>query len=358
VDERALPQIVHVIPYDGIGGVETAAASVTAGRYPGFVFRKAYVASHGRPEHRPYVFEPGIGSENNPAAFARTIRHLVGLRPAVLVLSLWRSCIVGLAVKALRPRTKLVVFLHNIRDSNWVDALLTRATVRVADAIWADSTSTAEQRLGPGWGARARARPISFLTRRIDKVTDSRPAPHFISWGRLHPRKRIGLALEFFACVHARHPGARFVIIGPDRGEQPMLEAKVAALGLNDAVQFVGPANLAQIARHAAAAAFFLQTSRSEGMGMAVVEAMQMGLVPVVTPVGEIGSYVDDGRNGIWFTEAEATCDRVDELLRDPAAFRAVSEAAAATWRDRPLYGDEFIGACAELAAKLDARKT
>jgi len=352
VDERTLPQIVHVIPYDGIGGVETAVASVTAGRYPGFVFRKAYVASNSRPEHRPYVFEPGIGSENNPLAFARTIRHLVGLRPAVLVLSLWRSCIVGLAVKALRPRTKLVVFLHNIRDSNWVDAVLTRAAAQVADAIWADSASTATQRLGPAWTSRAR--PISFLTARIERVTGGRPAPQFITWGRLHPRKRIGLALEFFACVHARHPDARFVIIGPDRGEQPMLEAKVAELGLGDAVRFVGPADLSQIARHAASASFFVQTSRSEGMGMAVVEAMQLGLVPVVTPVGEIGTYVEDGRNGIWFTDAAATCDRVDRLLADPAAFGAISEAAAGTWRGRPLYGDEFIGACTEIAAKLD----
>jgi glycosyltransferase involved in cell wall biosynthesis len=351
-DESGLPHIVHVIPYDGIGGVETAAASVAAGRYPGFVLRKAYVASNSRPEHRPYVYEPGIGSENNPLAFARTIRHLIALRPAVLVMSLWRSCIVGLLVKALRPRTKLVVFLHNIRDSNWVDALLTRAAARAADAIWADSLSTAEQRLGPGWSSRAR--PISFLTGRIGKVTGERPAPHFVTWGRLHPRKRIGLALEFFACVHARHPDARFAIVGPDRGEQPMLEAKVAELGLGNAVRFMGPAKLSQIADHAAAAAFFVQTSRSEGMGMAVVEAMQLGLVPIVTPVGEIGSYVEDGRNGIWFTEADTACDRVDRLLADGEAFRAMSEAAAATWRDRPLYRDEFIGACSELAAKLD----
>jgi glycosyltransferase involved in cell wall biosynthesis len=351
--ERALPQIVHVIPYDGIGGVETAAASVAAGRYPGFVFRKAYVASNSRPEHRPYVFEPGIGSENNPFAFARTIRHLNGLKPAVLVLSLWRSCIVGLAVKALRPRTKLVVFLHNIRDSNWVDAVLTRAAARFADAVWADSASTAAQRLGPAWIDRAR--PISFLTQRIDKVTGDRPAPQFVTWGRLHPRKRIGLALEFFALVHARHPEARFSIIGPDRGEQPMLEAKVAELGLNDAVRFLGPANLPQIAGHAADAAFFIQTSRSEGMGMAVVEAMQLGLVPIVTPVGEIGRYVEDGRNGVWFTDPAAACERIERLLADPAAYRALSEAAAATWRGRPLYGDEFITACTELAGQLDA---
>ena len=38
-------------------------------------------------------------------------------------------------------------------------------------------------------------------------------------------------------------------------------------------------------------ASFYLQTSKFEGFAMSVVESMMMGLVPVVTPVGEIGRY-------------------------------------------------------------------
>lgn len=346
-EERPLPEIVHVIPYDGLGGVETAAASVAAGPYAGFVFRKAYLASKGPAAPRPYVYEPGIGPENNPIAFLYTIRHLLRVRPAVLVLSLWRSCIVGLAVKVLRPRTRLVVFLHNVRDANWVDALLTRVTTRIADAVWADSAATAAQRLGPAWASRTRA--ISFLARRLEAVPRDGPSPQFVTWGRLHPRKRIDLALDFFALVHARHPDARFTIIGPDQGEQPMLESKVAELGLADAVRFVGPADLAQIVEHARAASFFVQTSRFEGMGMAVVEAMQLGLAPVVTPVGEIASYVEDGRNGVWFADPAAAHDRVEQLLADPAAYAAMRAAAARTWRDHPLYRDAFLAACGDL---------
>ncbi|SFG20431.1 Glycosyltransferase involved in cell wall bisynthesis [Novosphingobium sp. CF614] len=348
-DEQTLPQIVHVIPYDDIGGVETAASSVPAGRYPGFILRKAYVASKRQPEPRPYVYESGIGPENNPLAFARTIGHLLHLRPAALVLSLWRSCIVGLAVKALRPRTQLVIFLHNTRHANRVDALLTQLTARVSDAIWADSASTAAQRLGPTLASRARQ--ISFLTARLGPVTSEQPAAQFITWGRLHPRKRIDLALEFFALVHAHRAEARFTIIGPDRGEQPMLEAKVAQLALTDAVRFVGPADQAEIARHAAAATFFVQTSRFEGMGMAVVEAMQLGLIPIVTPVGEIGKYVEDGRNGIWFSNPEQARHRVEQVLADVSAFCNMREASVRTWRDSPLYRDEFLAACAGLAA-------
>jgi glycosyltransferase involved in cell wall biosynthesis len=348
-DDEGSPQIVHVIPYDGIGGVEIATASVPAGHYPGLVFHKAFIASKGAHEGKPYVYESGIGPENNPFAFLRTIAHLIRARPHVLVLSLWRSCIVGLAVKALRPRTRLVVFLHNTRHSNTVDAVLTRTTARLADAIWADSASSAAQRLGPAWAARTR--PISFLTERITRVAGEQPMPRFITWGRLHPRKRIELALDFFGLVYTRHPDARFTIIGPDRGEGAMLKAKAAALGIQDAVDFAGPADLERIALRAADCAFFVQTSRSEGMGMAVVEAMQLGLVPVVTPVGEIGTYVADGDNGVWFTSAQDAADKVERLLTDPAAFRAMSLAATRVWEGRPLYRDEFLAACREVTA-------
>jgi glycosyltransferase involved in cell wall biosynthesis len=349
-----LPQIVHVVPYDGIGGVEIATASVPAGRYDGFVFRKTFIASKGPTNPRPYVYESGIGPENNPLAFLRTIAHLLRIRPKVLVLSLWRSCIVGLIVKALRPRTRLVVFLHNTRHSNKVDAVLTGMTARMATAIWADSASSAVQRLGPAWASRTR--PISFLTTRLARVAGDTPAPRFITWGRLHPRKRIEAAIDFFALVHARHPDARFVVIGPDRGEGPMLKAKAADLGLEDAIRFTGPADIDQIARAACDNAFFVQTSRAEGMGMAVVEAMQLGLVPVVTPVGEIGTYVEDGRNGIWFTTPQETADRVERMLTDPASYRAMSLAATRTWQGRPLYREEFLAACAELAAPEELR--
>jgi glycosyltransferase involved in cell wall biosynthesis len=184
-------------------------------------------------------------------------------------------------------------------------------------------------------------------------VTGESPAPHFITWGRLHPRKRIDLALDCFALVHARHPQARFAIIGPDRGEQPALEAKTRALGLAEAVRFLGPADLPQITGYAADAAFFVQTSRFEGMGMAVVEAMQLGLVPLVTPVGEIGSYVADGGNGVWFTTPEEAAARIEALLADPQAFAAMREAAVRTWSGRALYRDEFLAACAEIAAMV-----
>lgn len=348
---HSLPRIIQIIPYDGIGGVEIAAASVPAGTYDRFVFGKAFLASKSARAAEPGRFESGRPSENDPLAYARTLRHLLGERPQVVVASLWRSCLLGIGLKLLRPRTRLVVFLHNIRNANIADRLVTQLAVRMASALWADSPSTAALRLGPAYAPRTRA--VSFLTARLSPVALADPAPRFITWGRLHPRKRIDRAVALFARIHAVHPDARFTVIGPDHGERPRLEEQAAALGIADAVEFAGSADLQQICARSRDHAFFLQTSRFEGMGMAAVEAMQLGLVPVVTPVGEVGVYVKDGVNGLWIGEDDgAAAASVLALIGDPPRFRAMRDAAIATWQDRPLYREEFLAACADL---LDA---
>lgn len=355
-DGSRSPKIIQIIPYDGIGGVEVAAASVAPGSYPGFSFGKAFIASKTQEPSADGCYDSGRRSENDPLAYLKTLRYLLKRRPSVLVASLWRSCLLAIAVKLLRPRTRLIVFLHNVRDANLVDRLVTRVAARLAFALWADSRSSAERRLGPAFASSTR--PVSFLTMRLSVVAPANPAPRFLTWGRLHQRKRIDRAIRLFASIHAQRQDARLTIIGPDAGERPRLEAQVATLGLSGAVDFAGPAKMDAIEERSREHSFFIQTSRFEGMGMAVVEAMQLGLVPVVTPVGEIGAYVTHGDNGIWIADdEEPAIAAVLSLLADPARYRAMQKAAVDTWRDRPLYRDEFLQACADVTRDLPAAK-
>ena len=48
---------------------------------------------------------------------------------------------------------------------------------------------------------------------------------------------------------------------------------------------------------------------------MSVVEAMQIGLVPIVTPVGEIARYCVDGKNAVWVQEDATAVDAVMRLI-------------------------------------------
>lgn len=345
------PFIVQIIPYDGIGGVEIAAATVEPGSYDGFRFGKAFIASkQGAAAAAEGIIETGFSSENDPRAYIRLIRKLLAERADILLLSLWRSCLVGLVVKLLRPRTKLVLFLHNVVDAHPLDAAITRITSRFAVQTWADSASTARQRLPRRASAGIRA--ISFLAERLPAVTAATPAPHFISWGRLHPRKNLGLAINFFAEIHALYPAARFTIIGPDGGEEQKLRQKVAELKLCSSISFFGPASHEQIIDETRRNSFFLQTSNAEGMAMATVEAMQLGLVPVVTSVGEIASYVRHGENGIIFSDVPQAFVAVEDLLSNQERYNAMRAAAINAWDKQLLYRESFVKACCRLAKR------
>ncbi len=342
----APPLVVHLIPYDGIGGVEIAAATVASGAYPGLRLSKAFLADKGDERTDPDALTTGIRSENAPGAYWQMIRALLPLRPTMIVVSLWRSCLVGIVMKLLRPRTRLILFLHNSEDAHLLDRFVTRATAALSSGIFADSRSTAAQRLGSKRAPDIRV--ISFLTDRITPRSPETPSPGFLSWGRLHPRKRLSQAIRIFGHIRERHAGARYTIIGPDGGDERRLRAQSAMLGQDQAITFAGPATRAAIFERAREASFFLLTSTAEGMAMSLVEAMQLGLVPVTTPVGEAAHYVRGGSNGIVIRSPEQAQAEIERLLADPAAFATMRRRAIESWADKPLYRDDFLAACRE----------
>ena len=48
---------------------------------------------------------------------------------------------------------------------------------------------------------------------------------------------------------------------------------------------------------------------------MSVLESMQMGLIPIVTNVGELQNYCIDNKNSIIFKDIESTKDKIIKLL-------------------------------------------
>ncbi|MGC7532605.1 glycosyltransferase, partial [Pandoraea pneumonica] len=60
-------------------------------------------------------------------------------------------------------------------------------------------------------------------------------------------------------------------------------------------VRWLGPGSAREILEQTAGAQFVLQLSAFEGLGMAVREAMALGIVPIVNPVGAIRGYSADG---------------------------------------------------------------
>lgn len=112
---------------------------------------------------------------------------------------------------------------------------------------------------------------------------------------RLTPEKNLGLAVDVLARLHPYSPEAGLVIVGSGP-EEENLKKRVEKLGLQKSVFFAGWQE--ELASYYKAANLFLQTSRFEGYGLALVEAGLSGLPVVTTPVG-IATDLKDGVEAI-----------------------------------------------------------
>ena len=77
---------------------------------------------------------------------------------------------------------------------------------------------------------------------------------------------------------------------------------------------------------------FFIQLSSYEGMAMSVVESMQLGLVPIITEVGEIENYCQDLKNGIIYEGYNKTFEKVLKIIND-GKYSLLSSNAIKTWK-------------------------
>ena len=333
-------KIIHLVPYDGIGGVESAARSMgnfnneTIDFQVEFIFRAGIEAVQRR-------------ATFNPLGLLAASRRITDRCVDVVILSLWRSAIVGVLAKLLRPKLKLVVFIHLATDVHWMDFIFTRLAIRFAHEVWADSHASLRERfpkLAPG-----KCRVISFVTSQFEALPKRDVNPDFIFWGRINAQKGIDRAIRIFADIHAQCPSARFFIIGPDGGVLCSIQQLCKSLGVSDKVLFLGAATSTQIVEYARKASFYLQTSLFEGMAMSVVEAMQMGLVPIVTPVGEIASYCAHGVNALIVDSDRQAAEDAMNLLADNENYQLIRLNAIAAWKNKPLYAESVVHACEAL---------
>lgn len=347
--------IVHIVPRDGLGGVETAARSMAARDDLPCDFHLLFLTGKTLAADNPRVEAPGGRSTADPLSYLRLLRRCRALDPDLIVVSLWRSVPLLALLRLALPRAKLVMTLNSGRDAHFADALLTRVGTRLADEVWSDSEATV---LARGLGGPHRI--VSFVADRLPASASATPRPHFAAWARIDQNKGFDIALRLVARLASRGLDPQFALYGPDGGASAALRRQAASLQIADCVHFGGPIHRADLARVAAGASFFLLPSRLEGMAMACVEAMQLGLVPVVTPAGEMASYVVPGYTGVLIDPArlDAAADDIAALLAEPVRFAALQRGAIARWSSAPLYPDAFCAAALALAQPGPAATT
>jgi glycosyltransferase involved in cell wall biosynthesis len=150
--------------------------------------------------------------------------------------------------------------------------------------------------------------------------------------GRLTQQKDHATLVDAFALLARRHEGwdLRIIGIGELHGE---LKAHIERLGLTERIDLAGFRR--DIAAEHLQADLFVMPSRYESFGLAVAEAMQVG-VPVVgfSDCPGVNELIRDGINGILVTgqdRVRALADGLDRLMSDDRLRARLGAAAPDT---------------------------
>ena len=164
----------------------------------------------------------------------------------------------------------------------------------------------------------------------IDRPENTTPVVLFIG----HDFERKGLDVAIAAI--AQMPGARLRVVGKDSSSAARSQAE--RLGVADRVEFVGPRD--DIAAQLAAADALVLPARREPFGMVVVEALLMGVPPVVSSNAGASEIVFNGVDGRIVT-GEAPADWA-EALTDVVTHRDKYLAEALVRRDGLSYASHL----------------
>jgi glycosyltransferase involved in cell wall biosynthesis len=187
---------------------------------------------------------------------------------------------------------------------------------------------------------------------RFARVSAVRDGPrHVVSIGRFAEQKGQLVLIEALAAARAAGAeiGLRLVGDGPMR---PEIEARIALLGLADAVVLTGWLDEDGVRAEIDAAAALVMPSFAEGLPMVIIEAMAAARPVIATYVAGIPELVRSGRTG-WLVpagDADALARALLHLVETPVeTLRQMGDAG----RERALARHDAGAEAARLAGLI-----
>lgn len=287
-----------------------------------------------------------------PGYWLHLTRRLRALRPAVAHVVDVRGMILA-AVPARLVGARVVWHVHGTASGRAGN----RLAACFAHAIAVPSRWAAGQ-VGTGWPHT----PVVVVANAVDTPARARPVdlvaePVLVVLGRLHPNKGVDVLLRAAALLAPRHAGLQVLVAGDDDagapGERDRLKTMIAGSELARRVTFLGFADRADevIAR----GRIYVQPSRYEPQGLAILEAMAVGVPVVASAVGGIPEVVADGVNGLLVApdDPAALADAIERLLSDPALGDRLRLAAFESPCGGQHTADAMVAATAALYERL-----
>jgi glycosyltransferase involved in cell wall biosynthesis len=149
-----------------------------------------------------------------------------------------------------------------------------------------------------------------------------------VTVGRLARIKRVDLLIRAVASLDP-DSRPRVAVVG-DGDQSGALSALARELGVEGQVDFLGwREDVESILRDCRG---FVMSSASEGLPLALIEAMMAGLPAIVPDVGDIPDLVVDGKNGFLFRAGDVghLASAIEQLLADERLRKQMAERSVA----------------------------
>ncbi len=244
--------------------------------------------------------------------------------------------IAGVLLRSLGWPLKLVFTSAAQRHHSWI----TRWLIRRMDAIIATSDISASF-----LKREAIVIPHGVDTRRYVPPADRAaafaeaglPGRYAIGcFGRVRGQKGSDVFVDAMCRLLPRYPDFTAVMVGAITPEHATfansLKKRIAAAGLQSRIVITGELPIEDVQRWYQRLTIYAFTSRNEGFGLTLIEAMSVGAALVASRAGAAELVVEDGVTGMLTPpgDVDALVAALEPLMRDPASAMAMGIRAQA----------------------------
>src|SRR6202012_4073766 len=144
-------------------------------------------------------------------------------------------------------------------------------------------------------------------------------------FGRVRAQKGTDVFVDAMCRLLPRYPDFTAVIVGAVAVEQSAfandLKKRIEAAGLQSRIVITGELPIDEVQRWYQRLTIYAFTSRNEGFGLTLIEAMSAGAALVAARAGAAELVVEDGVSGVLTApgDADTLVTALEPLLRDPA---------------------------------------
>lgn len=243
----------------------------------------------------------------------------------------------GFSLKAVKKRLYVGLFeKRNYASAKGIIAL----TRSECEQITALGIKTPVFEVGNGITMQPPATTFAAAAFRLKhRIPVDRPVVLFV--GRITHKKGLHYLIDAMPRVLECVPSVRLVICG-GRGQDVeyvrQLDEQVSLLGLVDCVRWAGFVDEIEKRSAFASSSVFAHPSYSEGMALAILEAMAFGIPTVVTPGCYMDVAVASGALELTQQNAHRLADTLITLLSNQARARETSEKGRIYARDNHTW--------------------